>query len=141
MHSRQATGAYSSRRRTAGQGRKETSRVRQRPRAGRDHSRASLAYLSVSDAVQHEEVDPAKGLSPPKRRARLQKYGPNAFAQAEKEPGWRAFLRQFRDPMQIVLLVAGVVSGIAHPAVGHSDRVVWPGAAQRRDVAAAGGQG
>jgi Ca2+-transporting ATPase len=69
--------------------------------------------LSVSDALQHEEVDPTKGLSPAEAEARLKKFGPNAFAQAEKEPGWRAFLRQFRDPMQIVLLVAGAVSGIA----------------------------
>ncbi len=69
--------------------------------------------LSVSDALQHEEVDPTKGLSPAEAETRLQKFGPNAFAQAEKEPGWRAFLRQFRDPMQIVLLVAGAVSGIA----------------------------
>jgi Ca2+-transporting ATPase len=69
--------------------------------------------LSVSDALQHEEVDPAKGLSAAEAEARLQKFGPNAFAAAEKEPGWRAFLRQFRDPMQIVLLVAGGVSGIA----------------------------
>jgi Ca2+-transporting ATPase len=69
--------------------------------------------LSVSDAVQHEEVDPTKGLSAAEAETRLQKFGPNAFAQAEKEPGWRAFLRQFRDPMQIVLLVAGAVSGIA----------------------------
>src|SRR5262245_27708127 len=71
--------------------------------------------LSVSDALQHEEVDPTKGLSAAEAEARLQKFGSNAFAQAEKEPGWRAFLRQFRDPMQIVLLVAGAVSGIAVP--------------------------
>jgi len=69
--------------------------------------------LSVSDALRHEEVDPAKGLSETAAAERLQKFGPNAFAQAEKEPGWRTFLRQFRDPMQIVLLVAGAVSGIA----------------------------
>jgi Ca2+-transporting ATPase len=69
--------------------------------------------LSVSDALQHEEVDPTKGLSPAEAEARLQKFGANAFAAAEKEPGWRTFLRQFRDPMQIILLVAGAVSGIA----------------------------
>src|SRR4051794_40123090 len=69
--------------------------------------------LSVNDALQHEEVDPTKGLSPTEAEERLQKFGRNAFAAAEKEPGWRAFLRQFRDPMQIVLLVAGAVSGIA----------------------------
>jgi Ca2+-transporting ATPase len=69
--------------------------------------------LSVSDALQHEEVDLSKGLSQAEAESRLQKFGPNAFAAAKKEPGWRAFLRQFRDPMQIVLLVAGAVSWIA----------------------------
>src|SRR5262249_9525341 len=69
--------------------------------------------LSVSDALQHEEVDRDKGLSPSEAEARLQKYGPNAFAAAEKEPVWRALLRHFRDTNKIALLVAGAVSGIA----------------------------
>ena len=42
--------------------------------------------------------------------ARRGRYGPNKFAEAAKEPRWQAFLRQYRDPMQIVLLVAGVIS-------------------------------
>jgi Ca2+-transporting ATPase len=66
--------------------------------------------LSVSDALQHEEVDPAKGLSKAEAEARLQKYGPNAFAQAKKEPGYVRFLNQYRDPMQIVLLGAAIIS-------------------------------
>ena len=36
--------------------------------------------------------------------------GPNKFAEAAVEPRWRAFVRQYRDPMQIVLLVAGIGS-------------------------------
>ncbi len=40
----------------------------------------------------------------------MRKYGPNRFAEPPKEPRWQAFLRQYRDPMQIVLLVAGIVS-------------------------------
>ena len=40
--------------------------------------------LSVSDALQHEEVDPTKGLSPAEAETRLQKFGPNAFAQRRK---------------------------------------------------------
>ena len=36
--------------------------------------------------------------------------GPNKFAEAKAEPRWRAFVRQYRDPMQIVLLVAGIGS-------------------------------
>ena len=32
------------------------------------------------------------------------------LAAGRAEPGWRAFIRQYADPMQIVLLAAGVVS-------------------------------
>jgi Ca2+-transporting ATPase len=66
--------------------------------------------LSVSDALQHEEVDPVKGLSASDAAERLQKFGPNAFAQAKKQPGYVQFLNQYRDPMQIVLLGAAVIS-------------------------------
>ena len=41
---------------------------------------------------------------------RLAKYGPNRFAEAEVEPRWHAFVRQYQDPMQIVLVVAGAIS-------------------------------
>ena len=36
--------------------------------------------------------------------------GPNKFAETAVEPRWHAFVRQYRDPMQIVLLVAGIGS-------------------------------
>ena len=42
--------------------------------------------------------------------SRRAKYGPNRFAEAAKEPRWQAFLRQYRDPMQLVLLAAGILS-------------------------------
>jgi P-type Ca2+ transporter type 2C len=60
---------------------------------------ATLEALSVEAAVglPASEVD--------RRRAA---HGPNKFADAPKEPRWRAFLRQYRDPMQLVLLGAGV---------------------------------
>ena len=44
---------------------------------------------------------------------RRQRYGPNKLAEEAKEPGWRAFLRQYRDLMQLVLLGAAVVSIVA----------------------------
>ena len=40
-------------------------------------------------------------------------FGPNKLAEAEKEPGWKAFLRQYRDLMQLVLLGAAIVSMVA----------------------------
>src|SRR6478735_8192751 len=55
-------------------------------------------------------VDRGQGLTAAEVTARAQRFGPNRFAATAVEPRWRAFLRQYADPMQIVLLVAGVVS-------------------------------
>jgi P-type Ca2+ transporter type 2C len=55
-------------------------------------------------------VDPTKGLTAAEAGARLQTYGPNKFAEGKVEPRWRAFERQYHDPMQVVLLVAGIGS-------------------------------
>src|SRR5215471_12830736 len=66
--------------------------------------------LSIEDALRGQAVDPEVGLSDAEVDKRRAQYGPNKFAEAAKEPRWQAFLRQYRDPMQIVLLVAGVVS-------------------------------
>ena len=41
---------------------------------------------------------------------RAQRFGPNKFVAARPEPRWHAFARQYADPMQIVLLVAGIGS-------------------------------
>ena len=53
---------------------------------------------------------PRPGSRPARSRSRREQYGPNKFAEGEKEPGWQVFLRQYKDLMQIVLLVAGIVS-------------------------------
>jgi P-type Ca2+ transporter type 2C len=66
--------------------------------------------LSIEDALREQSVDAANGLSQSEAEARLKKYGPNKFTEAKKEPGYIAFLNQYRDPMQIVLLVAAIVS-------------------------------
>jgi P-type Ca2+ transporter type 2C len=68
--------------------------------------------LSIDDVQREERVDIATGLSQAQAEERLKKYGPNTFAAEKKEPGWRAFLRQYQDPMQIVMLVAGILSAI-----------------------------
>src|SRR5215470_12807657 len=66
--------------------------------------------LSIEDAVQAQGVDAATGLSQAEAESRLKKYGPNKFTAEKKEPGWRAFLRQYQDPMQILLVVAAISS-------------------------------
>src|SRR6516225_816890 len=55
-------------------------------------------------------VDTSTGLTPGEAGSRLEQYGANAFVAAATEPRWHAFVRQYRDPMQIVLLVAGIGS-------------------------------
>jgi Ca2+-transporting ATPase len=66
--------------------------------------------LTIPETLQAESVDPAVGLSDAEVTARRAEFGPNAFAQAAKEPAWQVFVRQYQDPMQIVLLGAGVIS-------------------------------
>ncbi len=55
-------------------------------------------------------VDPKKGLSSAEAAQRLQQYGPNELAGKKKEPGWQAFLRQYQDFMQIILVGAAIIN-------------------------------
>ncbi|WP_347404451.1 HAD-IC family P-type ATPase [Streptomyces sp. MST-110588] len=55
-------------------------------------------------------VDPAVGLSAAHAAERLDRDGPNSLPAEEPEPGWRRFLAQYRSYMQIILVVAAVVS-------------------------------
>jgi Ca2+-transporting ATPase len=66
--------------------------------------------LSAERVLQAEEVDDHVGLSSAEAASRAQRFGPNKFDTAAVEPRWHAFIRQYADPMQIVLLAAGIVS-------------------------------
>jgi len=66
--------------------------------------------LTPDEALARQQVDPEAGLSTAEVESRRASFGPNKFAEAAREPAWQRFLRQYRDPMQIVLLVAGIVS-------------------------------
>jgi P-type Ca2+ transporter type 2C len=66
--------------------------------------------LTPEAALGELGVDQAVGLSAAEVEKRRATYGRNKFAEPEEEPTWQRFLRQYRDPMQIVLLVAGIVS-------------------------------
>ena len=70
-------------------------------------------FTLTAEAVEQQlKVDPAKGLSAAEAKQRLQQYGPNELAEKKKEPGWQAFLRQYQDLMQIVLLSAAVINQV-----------------------------
>jgi P-type Ca2+ transporter type 2C len=69
--------------------------------------------LSGDEACRRLGVDPDIGLSAAEVSERRAQYGPNKLAEEAKEPGWHAFLRQYRDLMQLVLVGAAVVSIVA----------------------------
>ncbi len=71
---------------------------------------ASWYSLDPTAVAKQLNVDVSKGLSTQEAQQRLQQYGPNQLAEKKKEPGWQAFLRQYRDLMQIVLLAAAVIN-------------------------------
>jgi Ca2+-transporting ATPase len=66
--------------------------------------------LTPEAAEQQLSVDPAKGLSAAEAKQRLQQYGPNELAEKKKESGLHAFLRQYQDFMQIILVAAAVIN-------------------------------
>jgi Ca2+-transporting ATPase len=64
----------------------------------------------VSAVARELGVEPGRGLSVEEARSRLQSQGPNRLTGAKKESGFQAFVRQYRDVMQLILLAAAVVS-------------------------------
>src|ERR1044072_1711523 len=66
--------------------------------------------LTGDEVAAALDVDTVRGLSAAGAASRLGRYGPNKFAEGKTEPRWHAFVRQYQDAMQIVLLVAGIGS-------------------------------
>src|SRR3954469_13339517 len=65
--------------------------------------------LSPADALRQQGVDTDRGLTTADADARRAKVGSNAFAEAKKTSKIQQFTRQYADPMQLVLLVAGII--------------------------------
>jgi Ca2+-transporting ATPase len=89
-----------------------TSGAVETPRSGRPPAAGELAWhtLSAGQVLRSEGVDGQCGLSSAEAVARAQRFGLNKLAAGKAEPRWHALLRQYRDPMQIVLLAAGIGS-------------------------------
>src|SRR4051794_27811671 len=66
--------------------------------------------LAVNEALKTEGVEPNTGLTTAEVAERTRQYGPNKFAVEEKESTLQRFLRQYQDPMQMVLVVAGLIT-------------------------------
>src|SRR5262245_33147727 len=69
--------------------------------------------LTAEAVAEQLGVDAATGLDSAEVERRRAEYGPNKLAEAPKEPGWHAFLRQYEDLMQYVLVGAAIVSIVA----------------------------
>ena len=69
--------------------------------------------ITAERACDRLGVDASTGLDAAEVEPRREKFGANRLDEPSKEPGWRAFLRQYRDLMQLVLLGAAVISMVA----------------------------
>jgi P-type Ca2+ transporter type 2C len=78
---------------------------------GQPASAARNWYARSTDEVTTAlGVDPAVGLTAARAAELLAAHGPNALPEEKPKPGWRRFLEQYRAYMQIILVVAAVVS-------------------------------
>jgi len=89
-----------------------TSGVTDTPRSGRSPAAGAPEWhtLGADQVLRSEGVDEQRGLSSAEAAARAGRFGPNEFAAGRAERRWHAFIRQYRDPMQLVLLAAGIGS-------------------------------
>ena len=77
-------------------------------------------YLEEKEAVLAETGSSMEGLTEEEAAARLAQNGPNKLKEAEKESLLRKFLRELRDPMTIVLIIAALVSAVTALYAGES---------------------
>ncbi|HET8614557.1 MAG TPA: cation-translocating P-type ATPase [Actinomycetales bacterium] len=66
--------------------------------------------VAAADVLAALGVDPALGLTRDQSAYRRREAGPNELRERPPVPAWRRFLRQLRDPLVVLLLVAVVVS-------------------------------
>lgn len=69
-------------------------------------------YLKKVSQVYDEVKSDDNGLSSSEASARLEKNGKNKLAEGKKESLIHKFLKQFADPMIIILIVAAVISAV-----------------------------
>ena len=111
------------------------------PAPSAETARPRWYQLSPEEVATRLGVDPARGLSELEVERRRQEHGSNVLAAKETESGLQAFLRQYQDLMQIILVGAAIVNQVVTGEVGHHDRAGRPDDLQRRAGPAPGGEG
>src|SRR6476646_2695349 len=74
--------------------------------------------MGVDETVAQLHADTVSGLTSSEVSERQARYGANVLAGKEKETALRAFVRQYQDLMQIILVGAAVVNQIVTGEVG-----------------------
>ena len=69
-------------------------------------------YLESSEQVLSDLKSSPEGLTANEAEERLTRFGPNKLKEEKKEPAWKRFLAQMKDPMIIILLVAAFISAV-----------------------------
>ncbi len=70
-----------------------------------------LLSLSVDEVLTQLKTSQS-GLSSQEVQSRLEKYGPNELAEKQKRTGLLEILYHLRNPLVLILLIAGLISGI-----------------------------
>ena len=71
---------------------------------------SSYSKLSPQEVADRLQTSLAHGLAPADADARLLRDGPNELVQEEPEPLWLRFLKQFREPLILLLLGSAAIS-------------------------------
>ena len=69
-------------------------------------------YLESIDAVCADAKSSVDGITSQEAESRLEANGKNKLAEGKKEPIILRFLKQFIEPMTLILIVAAIISGI-----------------------------
>jgi len=64
----------------------------------------------ISDVTSSLDVDTVKGLSKEEVLKRRSEFGPNVLPRGKKVYWWQIFLRQFKNPLIIILLAASLIT-------------------------------
>ena len=83
-----------------------------------DASRPRWYNLAPEEVSTRLEVDTARGLSALEVNRRRQEYGSNVLAAKKAESGLQAFLRQYQDLMQVILVGAAIVNQVVTGETG-----------------------
>ena len=77
---------------------------------GRVMDAVSWHSLPVTEVIVRLGTDAVRGLSPTDAGRRLADHGPNALDEPPGTPWWRTFLRQFRELVIWILVVAAAIA-------------------------------